>query len=242
MSYKLLFVDDDQKVTQGIKRNLEDLDYEIFTAQSGNEALEILAQNQISVVVSDEKMPGMTGAEFLSKVRDVHPDTVRIILTGQASLEATVKAINEGEVYRFLLKPCNATELIFTIRQALKQRELMVQCNKLLDLTRRQSELLQNLETECPGIAQVKKNAEGAIIIEDASDDIDSLITNIQKEIERGEAMFFDWSCSNGGAKATAGHHVDDPTSFNIDLGESEDSNGEKSKAKENVDVNQMYF
>ncbi len=241
MSYKLLFVDDDQKVTQGIRRNLEDLDYEIFTAQSGAEALEILAQNQISVVVSDEKMPGMTGAEFLSKVRDVYPDTVRIILTGQASLEATVKAINEGEVYRFLLKPCNATELIFTIRQALKQRELVVQCNKLLDLTRRQSELLQNLESECPGISDVKKNEDGAIVIEEPSDDIDSLINNIQREVERGEAMFFDWSCSNGGVKGTSGHHVEDPTAYNIDLGEPDDE-AKKSKTKENVDIDQMYY
>ena len=242
MNYKLLFVDDDQKVTQGIKRNLGELDYEIFTAQSGDEALEILSREPISVVVSDEKMPGMTGAEFLSKVKDIYPDTVRIILTGQASLEATVRAINEGEVYRFLLKPCNATELIFTVRQALKQRELVVQCNRLLELTRRQSELLQNLEAECPGISEVEKNPEGAIIIEEPSADIDSLIANIQHEVERGEAMFFDWSCSNGNSKVTAGHHVDDPTMFNIDLGEPDDKTKEKSKEKESVDNNQMYF
>lgn len=242
MKYKLLFVDDDQKVTQGIKRNLDDLDYEIFTAQSGDEALEILSREPISVVVSDEKMPGMTGAEFLSKVKDIYPDTVRIILTGQASLEATVKAINEGEVYRFLLKPCNATELIFTIRQALKQRELVIQCNRLLDLTRRQSELLQNLESECPGISEVQKNSEGSIVIEEPSDDIDSLIANIQHEVERGEALFFDWSCSNGGIKATSGHHVEDPTMFNIDLGEPEEKNKQESKIKESVDNNQIYY
>ncbi len=242
MKYKLLFVDDDQKVTQGIRRNLDELDYEIFTAQSGDEALEILSREPVSVVVSDEKMPGMTGAEFLSRVKEIYPDTVRIILTGQASLEATVKAINEGEVYRFLLKPCNATELIFTIRQALKQRELVVQCNKLLDLTRRQSELLQNLESECPGISEVQKDGDGAIIIDEPTDDIDSLIANIQHEVERGEAMFFDWSCSNGSSKVTSGHHVEDPTTYNIDLGEPESDSKTGEKTKESIDNNQIYY
>ena len=240
MSYKLLFVDDDQKVTQGIKRNLDELDYEIFTAQSGDEALEILSREPVSVVISDEKMPGMSGAEFLSRVKDKYPDTVRIILTGQASLEATVKAINEGEVYRFLLKPCNATDLIFTVRQALKQRELVVQCNKLLDLTRRQSELLQNLEAETPGITEVNRNEDGAIVIEEPTDDIDTLINNIQQEVERGEAMFFDWSCSNGSCKGTAGHSQDDPTKYNIDLGEPKKDAPQKTE--ESTDNTQMYF
>lgn len=240
MSYKLLFVDDDQKVTQGIKRNLDELDYEIFTAQSGDEALDILSREPISVVISDEKMPGMSGAEFLSRVKDRYPDTVRIILTGQASLEATVKAINEGEVYRFLLKPCNATDLIFTVRQALKQRELVVQCNKLLDLTRRQSELLQNLEAETPGITEVKRNEHGAIVIEEPTDDIDSLINSIQQEVERGEAMFFDWSCSSNSHKDTAGHSVEDPTQYNIDLGEPKE--GKPKKTEETTDNSQMYY
>ena len=242
MKYKLLFVDDDQKVTQGIRRNLAELDYEIFTADSGQQALEILSREQVSVVVSDEKMPGMTGAEFLSKVRDLYPDTIRIILTGQASLEATVKAINEGEVYRFLLKPCNTTELIFTIRQALKQRELVVQSNKLLELTRRQSELLQTLETECPGIVEVKTNSDGAIIVEEPSDDIDSLIQNIQDEVDKGQSLFLDWSCSNGCDKSHSGHQVEDPTAYNIDLGEPSDQKGVNEKVKENLDNSEMYY
>ena len=242
MKYKLLFVDDDQKVTQGIKRNLAELDYEIFTADSGQQALDILSKEQISVVVSDEKMPGMTGAEFLSKVRDKYPDTIRIILTGQASLEATVKAINEGEVYRFLLKPCNTTELIFTVRQALKQRELVVQSNKLLELTRRQSELLQTLESECPGIVDVKTNEDGAIIIEEPGDNIDVLIQNIQNEVEKGESLFLDWSCSNGAATGQAGHRVEDPTTFNIDLGEPSDQKGVGDMEKDNLDNSEMYY
>ena len=242
MKYKLLFVDDDQKVTQGIKRNLAELDYEIFTADSGQHALDILSSEPISVVVSDEKMPGMTGAEFLSRVRDLYPDTIRIILTGQASLEATVKAINEGEVYRFLLKPCNTTELIFTIRQALKQRELVVQSNKLLELTRRQSELLQTLETECPGIVDVKTNSDGAIVIEEPSDDIDTLIENIQNEVERGETLFLDWSCSNDSAVIQTRKKVEDPTMYNIDLGEPSDQKGVNDKVKDSLDNSEMYY
>jgi two-component system probable response regulator PhcQ len=73
----------------------------------------------VDVVISDEKMPGMSGSEFLSLVRQEYPDTIRIILTGYGSLESAIRAINEGEIYRLFTKPCNVIDLAITIRLAL---------------------------------------------------------------------------------------------------------------------------
>src|SRR4030095_12230220 len=98
-------------------RSLDRKQFEIFTADSAQKGLLILAGNDIDVVVSDECMPGMTGSQFLAEVRKQWPNTIRMILSGQADLEAAVRAINEGEVFRFLLKPCHAPELQATIPQ-----------------------------------------------------------------------------------------------------------------------------
>jgi two-component system probable response regulator PhcQ len=93
--------------------------YNILCADSAEEALPILAREQVDVVISDEKMPGMSGSEFLSLVRQEYPDTIRIILTGYGSLESAIRAINEGEIYRLFTKPCNVIDLAITIRLAL---------------------------------------------------------------------------------------------------------------------------
>ena len=115
----VLLVDDEPNVTDALKRLLRQEPYEILTAISAAAAQELLERNHVDVVISDEQMPGMSGSVFLSGVRKQYPHTIRMVLSGQASLEAAVRAINEGEVYRFFLKPCNATDLVITIRQAL---------------------------------------------------------------------------------------------------------------------------
>lgn len=123
MTHKVLFVDDEPLVTEALKRSLSEEEYKILTANSADEALDILAREPVDVVVADEKMPGMSGSEFLAAVCQEHPDTIRIMLTGQASLEAAVRSINEGEIYRFLTKPWNKDNLAITIRQALQQKD-----------------------------------------------------------------------------------------------------------------------
>jgi CheY-like chemotaxis protein len=100
----VLFVDDEPNVTDGLKRALRREPYEFLTATSGAAALKILEGQYVDVVVSDEQMPGMSGSVFLSTVRKQFPHTIRMILSGQASLEAAVRAINEGQVHRFFLK------------------------------------------------------------------------------------------------------------------------------------------
>jgi DNA-binding NtrC family response regulator len=111
----ILLVDDEPHVTDALSRHFTKRQFLIRKATSAAEAYRILEHHRVDVVVSDERMPGESGTEFLANVRSRYPNTIRIILSGQASLEAAVRAINEGEVYRFFLKPCNPTDLVFTI-------------------------------------------------------------------------------------------------------------------------------
>lgn len=97
----ILLVDDEPNVTDALKRSMRNEPYELLTASSAASAQQILAGRHVDVVVSDEQMPGMAGSEFLSWVRAQFPHTIRMILSGQATLAAAIRAINEGEVYRF---------------------------------------------------------------------------------------------------------------------------------------------
>ena len=122
MRPKILFVDDEPHVTSALQRVLRRETYDIVTAHSADEAFVVMERERIDVVVSDERMPNMLGSEFLSIVRRDYPDTVRIILTGEASLDAAMRAINEGQVYSFLSKPCDDGELTQAIAGGLGQR------------------------------------------------------------------------------------------------------------------------
>ena len=118
-SHRVLFVDDEVRVTQNLRAVLRKLPIEVHTASSAEEGLDLLARHRMHIVVSDERMPGMQGSQFLAEVRRRYPDTIRIILTGQASLDATIEAINEGGIFRFLSKPCDAADLIATLEEAI---------------------------------------------------------------------------------------------------------------------------
>jgi EAL domain-containing protein (putative c-di-GMP-specific phosphodiesterase class I) len=120
---RVLFVDDDPSVLGNVRRSLWREPIEVVTAGSGAAALEMLAAQTIDVVVSDEKMPEMGGAELLTQVRERYPDTCRILLSGQADLEAALRAINDARVFRFLTKPCPPPVLATCIWDALKARE-----------------------------------------------------------------------------------------------------------------------
>jgi DNA-binding NtrC family response regulator len=116
---KILFVDDEQRVLNSM-RIMFRRDYELHLASSGREALQIIQSHDIDVIVADHRMPQMTGVEVLTKVRELSPRTVRILLTGYADLDAVEGSINEGEVFRFLTKPCPPEHLRSTISLAVK--------------------------------------------------------------------------------------------------------------------------
>ncbi|BBD08672.1 HD domain-containing phosphohydrolase [Desulfovibrio ferrophilus] len=121
MADKILFVDDDQKILSSVRRLLEGR-FELHTAGGGDEGLQVLHEKgPFAVIVSDIKMPGMDGLEFLARSRDVSPDSVRMVLTGYANLENAVDAVNSGYVFRFLAKPCSGENLDNAIAAALAQ-------------------------------------------------------------------------------------------------------------------------
>lgn len=180
----ILLVDDEPNLTSALVRSLDRKQFNIFTADSAQKGLMILAGNEIDVVVSDERMPGMTGSEFLAEVRKQWPNTVRMILSGQADLDAAVRAINEGEVYRFLLKPCHPTELQMTILQGLQHKKLVMQSRKLLQEHQKNMNLLEALEKDNPGITKVELDEDGAISIEETGvTDVKSLLEDLEREM-----------------------------------------------------------
>lgn len=142
----ILIVDDEESVRSGLARSLHCPEYRLLFASSPSEALAILAAEAVDVVISDHMMPGMTGLEFLRRVRDEYPDTSRIMLTGHPDIEIATRAIREGEIYRFLAKPCDRTELQVTVHLAVEQLELTREHRRLLEFVGTRPELAEMLE------------------------------------------------------------------------------------------------
>ena len=146
MRATVLIVDDEPNVLEGLERALWKSPYEVVTASGPDEALGVLRGGAVDIVISDHLMPGMTGTEFLGLVHDRQPNVVRIMLSGHADAETVIRTINEGEVYRFLTKPCDRTELLVTLHLACEKLELERENRRLLALVRSRPELLARLE------------------------------------------------------------------------------------------------
>jgi response regulator RpfG family c-di-GMP phosphodiesterase len=129
--HTILFVDDEENILSALKRVLRRENYRIITASSGREALEVMERNQIQVVISDQRMPEMSGTEFMTHVMRRYPDAVRIILSGYTDVDTITNAVNEGHIYKFLLKPWNDEALKMEIDCAINHYEL-VNLNKSL--------------------------------------------------------------------------------------------------------------
>lgn len=144
----ILIIDDDENVRIGLSHALRGPDYRILLADGPMTALRMLQTEPVDVVISDHLMPGVTGMEFLKLVRDRYPDTVRIMLTGHADTDMALRAINEGEIYRFLTKPCQRTELKVTVFLACEKLELERANRRLLAIVRTSPELMKQVEEE----------------------------------------------------------------------------------------------
>ncbi|OGL46452.1 MAG: hypothetical protein A2161_02435 [Candidatus Schekmanbacteria bacterium RBG_13_48_7] len=127
----ILFVDDEINILHSLKRVFRKEQYQIHTAVSAEEGIRILNEIPMKVVVSDMRMPGKTGVEFLREVKQLYPDTVRIILSGYSDIDVIQSAINEGEVYRYITKPWDDEELKNNIKRSVEQYELMLENRQL---------------------------------------------------------------------------------------------------------------
>ena len=141
----VLLVDDEANVLSSLKRLFRPYGYRIFTAESGAAGLEIMQRETVDLVISDMRMPEMDGAQFLQKVNEQWPDTIRILLTGYAEISATIDAINKGHIYRYISKPWEDNDIVLAIKQALRQKQLERANQGLEELTRKQNEELKDL-------------------------------------------------------------------------------------------------
>ena len=154
MTVTLLFVDDEASILSALKRLFRSSGYRILTAENGAEGLEILAQEAVDLVISDMRMPSMNGAQFLEQVRRNWPDTMRILLTGYADIGSTIDAINKGQIYCYISKPWEDSDIVLTVRQALERRALEHEKARLEALTSRQNEELKELNSNLEGQVQ----------------------------------------------------------------------------------------
>lgn len=172
--HKILLVDDEENVLRALKRALATEPYEIVTCRSGVEALALLENTEVDLVLSDYRMPEMDGVAFLTECRTHRPDMARLILSGYADLEALTGAINSAQIYRFINKPWQDYDLKAAIFNALAHRTVLLDNRRLADQVRRQESqlnrqrrLLEQLEAEAPGITKVRWAEDGSVILND---------------------------------------------------------------------------
>lgn len=150
--YGVLFVDDEPHILSALKRLVLDEDLDVFTADSGAKGLDVLRRERdIGLIVSDQRMPEMNGAEFLAQAKEVNPDALRIILTGYADINATIDAINKGGAHRYLSKPWNDAQMLETIRESMHFFSLSRENVRLSAIVRQQNETLKNWNNQLKG-------------------------------------------------------------------------------------------
>jgi len=170
----LLFVDDETNILSALKRLFRASGFKLLTAESGVAGLEILATEKVDLVISDMRMPVMSGAQFLAQVKQHYPDTVRILLTGYSEVEAAISAINEGGIYRYLQKPWDEQDLTLTVQQALEQQALKRKTERLTALVQQQNEQLKlfNHELEKQVAARTGEIQQTVMFLESAQEEL----------------------------------------------------------------------
>lgn len=162
----ILAVDDEYFMLDLITRCLANEKYKILTAQSAEEGLRLLKNHEIHLVISDQRMPGMSGLTFLTKIKAHYPDIITIILTGYADIETVLEAINSAGVYKFMVKPMNMLDLKITVQRALELRQMIIDKNILSNKITAYEARLKELERMHPGITNYEKDQDGNIILD----------------------------------------------------------------------------
>lgn len=162
--HTILIVDAENFFLENIQRLLSDENYNVITASSGQKGLDILKKNQVSMVISEYKIPLMNGLEFLEKVRIIYPDILTIMLTDHADIELAMKAINEAGVYKFLLKPWDDIDFKNTIKKTLESLQVIKERDMLTRKVKTHEVTLKDLEKRYPGITKVERDEDGYIL------------------------------------------------------------------------------
>lgn len=154
--HTVLCVDDEKNILSAMKRLLRKEDFQLLTCTSGEEAIAVMEENDINVVISDQRMPKMNGTEFLKLVKENYPDAIRIILTGYTDVDSITESINQGHIYKFFLKPWNDQNLKLEIRQALEQYDLIKANKKLHEKIVKQNEDLRTMNEKLEELVNVR--------------------------------------------------------------------------------------
>lgn len=181
--HTVLLVDDEPHVNSALQRVLQELPVAVLSASSGAEALRLLEQQKVHIIISDERMPQMTGSDFLAAAKDQYPSTIRMMLTGHASIEAAMHAVNAGAIYRFFMKPWNDLEVVLAVKSACDLYDVEEENRLLLRMVRLHQSHLQNLEQRFPAIPRHEKDAEGNIVLAGLSaQEVERMLSGIGKE------------------------------------------------------------
>ncbi|HEY8145459.1 MAG TPA: response regulator [Kofleriaceae bacterium] len=164
----ILAIDDDPEILQSLRRALSGIGCPVLTTEDADQVFAILEDQPIDLLISDIDMPAMNGLELVRRVRTIHPDVVRILLTGHATFDAARRAINEGEVHRFLSKPFDPAELRSVVADGLARRQELARRSRSGVEADRRRALHAQLESEHPGITKLKRDPAGAYVISDA--------------------------------------------------------------------------
>lgn len=186
MQYKVLFINEDQKVTESYEQAFLNQPFETNGAASAEEALKILEQGEIGAAVFDANMGNVGGTQFITTVHKTRPDVMGILLTEQSGLQSAEQALADGEIFRFLIKPCNMSDMAATIRQAFYQRDLISENRRLLQISKEQFKIIKQLGQDTKGIFDLQKSQSGSIILNDPGD-LNKVLKDLSNEIAQYE-------------------------------------------------------
>src|SRR5262245_29769088 len=152
----LLVVDDEPDLVQSVQDLLR-FDYRVLGVTRASEGLRVMEKERVHIVMSDQRMPEMTGVEMLRRVKEMHPDTIRLLFTAYADISAVIDAFNEGNVYRYIAKPWEVEELKAVLKQAFEFYQLQEERRKLVNEVQAKNMLLLSANTELRRANEMKK-------------------------------------------------------------------------------------
>jgi DNA-binding NtrC family response regulator len=153
----VLLVDDEPMILSALSRLLRNHGYRVLTTTMPTEVAGILEKEKVEVLLSDIDMPKMKGTVLMAQIRSRFPEVVRILMTGRGSMDSVIQAINEGEVYRYLLKPFKEEELLSVLREATSRLKELRRASAVAVIVARRNEICAALELQYPGLSQVNR-------------------------------------------------------------------------------------
>ncbi|MFH1577459.1 MAG: response regulator [Candidatus Omnitrophota bacterium] len=166
--HTILLLDDEENILNALMRLLRSEGRQIYTAGTANDAWEKLKEvGGVDLIISDNRLPDISGIDFLLKVRRLYPDTIRILITGYPGLDSAVEAINKGQVYRYIPKPWENEELKLIVKQSLDYYDVMKDNHALLRIARQQAELLASMHEKYPQVAQSEFDKSDLYIVDE---------------------------------------------------------------------------